>query len=320
MKIYRRESKENKKAIRLTSILLSMVMIGSGLALTGCSKKEQEPDMMARAETELSTEEPTEQNFVREYWPNYENSINELKLNLHLPECFAKDIDIVNDIVSVLKSQETDNNTLEYIKYYNVIYTSDKKICYNESDKKLQLVLDENGKNILREYCSFDLKEYEEGNCFKIKNTIIAYDSKENNLKFDEMCWNGLRHNYDNMPIYTFEQKDMYTKEGCIVTEKEFVHFETTNKGHFYASFDYYSDEDDMLTMYYDDGIEKQMEYYSNCQNFNIEFNKYFDNQDISKLDKCLENFYHGKKLGLDEYPNFSSTKKEKFTEYVLKK
>lgn len=44
MKIDREESKKNKKGIKLTPILLSMVMIGSGIALTSCSVTELAPD------------------------------------------------------------------------------------------------------------------------------------------------------------------------------------------------------------------------------------------------------------------------------------
>ena len=46
MKIDKEGSKKNKKGIKLTPILLSMVMIGSGIALTGCHEtiKEQAPD------------------------------------------------------------------------------------------------------------------------------------------------------------------------------------------------------------------------------------------------------------------------------------
>ena len=43
MKIDREDSKKNKKGLKLTPILLSMVMVGSGISLTGC-KTELAPD------------------------------------------------------------------------------------------------------------------------------------------------------------------------------------------------------------------------------------------------------------------------------------
>lgn len=44
MKIDREESKKNKKGIKLAPILLSMVMMGSGISLTGCGPTELAPD------------------------------------------------------------------------------------------------------------------------------------------------------------------------------------------------------------------------------------------------------------------------------------
>ena len=41
MKLDKKGSKKNNKAVGLASILLSLVMVGSGLSLTGCANKEK---------------------------------------------------------------------------------------------------------------------------------------------------------------------------------------------------------------------------------------------------------------------------------------
>ena len=66
MKLDKIQSKKNKNAVNLTSILLSLVMVGSGLSLTGCNQKQnsgdtnstevvyqKEEDMISKLKSEL---------------------------------------------------------------------------------------------------------------------------------------------------------------------------------------------------------------------------------------------------------------------------
>lgn len=57
MKLDKKQSKKNKKAVGLASILLSLVMVGSGLSLTGCTNKNQKEDINGEASISYQNEE-----------------------------------------------------------------------------------------------------------------------------------------------------------------------------------------------------------------------------------------------------------------------
>lgn len=315
MKLDKKASKKNNKARGLASLLLSMVMVGSGLSLTGCSHQNNNQNIKEETkalEIISTTEELTEINLIGKYWPEYEEKVNKLKEQLGLQECFIKDYDILNDIIKVLEEQETYNIPIEYIDHwYSIKYTSDGKICYDVDEKKLQLVLRNNNINVLKEYYSYDNEKFEKDSDCKIVNTKVVYDKEGNSLEF-YMDHNSLTHNYDNMPIYTFEENRKIYKNSC-VTNKKFTHFESSIDYNFYSSFDYTNfhyynnpkSDFSYLTMYYKENENSKLETYDNNKIFNNAFNGYFDKQDINNLDKCLNNFYN------------SITKS---TEYVLKK
>ena len=300
MKLDKEGSKRNRRALKLTSILLSMVIVGSGLALAGCTTKEQEQETVAIVEKQLPTEEPIT-NYLKEIWPEYEERVNNLKEELDLPERLINDSSILFDIIQVLKEQ---NEPIEFIKDNNLIYTSDKKICYDTSRDNLQLSLNY-GRNVLREYCSFSKENCKNS---KERNTIV-YDSDGNSLEFNRIDKYGLTHNYDNMPIYIFEKEHSYN-ENETITYKKFSHIDYSSDTYFYGSYEYknlhycskkYPYDYNTLKIYFSTNSESEIEYYKNDEIFNAEFNDAFDNHSIDVLDQCIYNFYNAK-TGSTEY------------------
>ena len=59
MKLDKMQSKKNKGAVGLASVLLSIVMVGSGLSLAGCTEKEKQNQTETKTISYESTEKKT---------------------------------------------------------------------------------------------------------------------------------------------------------------------------------------------------------------------------------------------------------------------
>ena len=131
MKLYRKQSKKNKKAVGLTSILLSLVMVGSGLSLTACSDKTKNNDVSENSTISYQNEEDmisTLKNNLKNIAPDMtEEKLTDASLILSLDLVAQKDENgkIRSDIMDYFKNKvDVDSMMDNFNSFEDVIETN----------------------------------------------------------------------------------------------------------------------------------------------------------------------------------------------------
>ena len=283
MKINRFLSNKNKIATGLTAVLIGTTMIGSGIALSGYIPTKEATSVATMDETAKEKEDLT-----------VEKVINKLGL----PSFITKNKDINNDIILIKNEQNQSDDNIEFIRDNNLVYTSDKRICYDKVDRVLQLSTYSKGKHILNKYTLYEKSIFSTDKICKIKSKKTIYDLNGKSLNFDKINSTGITYNYNNSPLYIFDESVKYCGTYNAIN-KDFIYYDGNiynfNGRYNYTSINYEKDKKKSFV-----SLRKEVSYlsdkvvktYSKNEKEIKEFSDAFDNCKFDKLKTDLYNLY----------------------------
>ena len=212
MKLYKAQSKKNKRAVGLASTLLSIIMIGSGLGLAGC------------------TDEDTKNNNVQETkqvnsYKNEENIISKLKLELkEMTEEKLNDTALILSLSLIAKENENGKIRSDIMDYFkNKVDVDSMMDNFNSFEDVIETnMITENKFVSVSKSLPKELKEdseilgYIENIVNNVMNASLKGDKKVVNAEFNKIYTLFVDEDKLNINGTEFEVRDLNYAERSI--------------------------------------------------------------------------------------------------------